>query len=105
MLWREAAPVFTIWRSIARHVRLKEARQVARSYLLDWRDDGHRPFASLLVAKQVEDALIRPCQQWAALNYKQPSPVAAIDAPGRPPGAFARQVFADSPILGSGAIL
>ena len=48
---------------IARHVGLKEARQVARTYLLDWRDDGQRPFASLLVAKQVEDALIRRCQQ------------------------------------------
>jgi transcriptional regulator GlxA family with amidase domain len=63
---------------IARHVGLKEARQVARTYLLDWRDDGQRPFASLLVAKQVEDALIRRCQQWAALNYNQPSPVATM---------------------------
>jgi transcriptional regulator GlxA family with amidase domain len=63
---------------IARHVGLKEARQVARTYLLDWRDDGQRPFASLLLAKQVEDALIRNCQEWAALNYDNPSPVAAM---------------------------
>jgi len=63
---------------IARHVGLKEARQVARTYLLDWRDDGQRPFASLLVAKQVEDALIRRCQLWAALNYNQSSPVATM---------------------------
>jgi len=63
---------------IARHIGLKEARQVARTYLLDWRDDGQRPFASLLVAKQVEDALIRRCQKWAALNYHNPSPATAL---------------------------
>jgi len=28
---------------IARHIGLKEARQVARTYLLDWRDDGSGP--------------------------------------------------------------
>jgi transcriptional regulator GlxA family with amidase domain len=63
---------------IARHVGLKEARQVARTYLLDWRDDGQRPFASLLVAKQIDDAVIRRCQQWAALNYDNPSPVTTM---------------------------
>jgi transcriptional regulator GlxA family with amidase domain len=72
---------------IARHIGLKEARQVARTYLLDWRDDGQLPFASLLVAKQVEDALIRRCQKWAALNYQNPSPAAAmmrlVDLPER----------------------
>jgi transcriptional regulator GlxA family with amidase domain len=63
---------------IARHVGLKEARQVARTYLLDWREDGQRPFASLLVAKQVEDAVILRCQRWAALNYGDPTPVATM---------------------------
>ena len=54
---------------IARYVGLKEARQVARIYMLDWHDDGQLPFASLLVAKQIDDALIARCQEWAALNY------------------------------------
>lgn len=63
---------------IARHVGLKEARQVARTYLLDWREDGQRPFASLLVAKQVDDAVILRCQNWAALNYNSASPVATM---------------------------
>ena len=43
---------------IARHVGLTEARQVARTYMLDWHDHGQLPFASLLVAKQVDDAVI-----------------------------------------------
>jgi transcriptional regulator GlxA family with amidase domain len=63
---------------IARHVGLKEARQVARTYMLDWHDDGQLPFASLLVAKQVDDALIVQCQEWMALNYASAAPVAAI---------------------------
>src|SRR4051812_17550030 len=46
---------------IARHVGLREARQVARTYMLDWHDDGQLPFASLLAAKQVADALIARC--------------------------------------------
>lgn len=36
---------------IARHVGLKEARLVTRTYLLDWRDDGQRPFASLFAGE------------------------------------------------------
>jgi transcriptional regulator GlxA family with amidase domain len=63
---------------IARHIGLEEARQVARTYLLHWREEGQRPFASLLVAKQVEDAVILRCQRWAALNYDNPSPVTAM---------------------------
>ena len=43
---------------IARYVGLKEARQVARIHMLDWHDDGQLPFASLLVTKQIDDAVI-----------------------------------------------
>jgi len=63
---------------IARHVGLTEARQVARTYMLDWHDHGQLPFASLLVAKQADDALIAQCQEWVAMNYGAAAPVAAM---------------------------
>jgi transcriptional regulator GlxA family with amidase domain len=63
---------------IARYIGLKEARQVARIHMLDWHDDGQLPFASLLVARQIDDALIVRCQEWIALNYAIAAPVAAM---------------------------
>jgi hypothetical protein len=50
---------------IARHVGLTEARQVARTYTLDWHDHGQLPFASLLIAKQMNDALIAQRKPWS----------------------------------------
>jgi transcriptional regulator GlxA family with amidase domain len=77
---------------IARHVGLKEARQVARTYMLDWHDHGQLPFASLLVAKQVDDALVARCQQWAAMNYGAAAPVAAMmRIAGLPERSFIRR--------------
>jgi transcriptional regulator GlxA family with amidase domain len=69
-----------------------KARQVARAYMLDWRDDGQLPFASLLAAKQVDDALIARCHEWAALNYASASPVAAMTRmSGLPERSFVRR--------------
>ena len=77
---------------IARHVGLREARQVARTYMLDWPDDGQLPFASLLAAKQVADALIARCQEWAGLHYAGAAPVAAMARlAGLPERSFARR--------------
>lgn len=77
---------------IARHVGLKEARQVARTYMVDWHDDGQRPFASLLVAKQNEDALVAKCQEWAALNYNTTAPAVAMTRlAGVPERSFIRR--------------
>jgi len=77
---------------IARHVGLKEARQVARTYMLDWHDDGQLPFASLLAARQVADALIARCQEWAGLHYAGAAPVAAMARlAGLPERSFARR--------------
>lgn len=77
---------------IARHVGLTEARQVARTYMLEWHEHGQLPFASLLVAKQADDALIAQCQEWAAMNYSAASPVAAmVDIAGLPERSFVRR--------------
>lgn len=63
---------------IARHVGLKEAIEVAKTYLLQWHDLGQKPFASLLSFRQTSDAIINTCQTWLAENYRTASPVAAV---------------------------
>lgn len=63
---------------IARHVGLKEAIEVAKTYMLQWHELGQRPFAALLSFRQTDDAVINACQAWAAENYATPSPVAAM---------------------------
>jgi transcriptional regulator GlxA family with amidase domain len=60
--------------------------------MLDWHDYGQLPFASLLVAKQVDDAVIAQCQEWAAMNYSAAAPVAAMmHIAGLPERSFARR--------------
>jgi transcriptional regulator GlxA family with amidase domain len=77
---------------IGRFVGLKEAIEVAKVYLVDWHDIGQRPFASLLMAKQAADALIAHCQEWAAMHYAEPSPVAAmVKLSGLPERSFIRR--------------
>jgi transcriptional regulator GlxA family with amidase domain len=63
---------------IARSVGVKEANEVARVFMLQWHDQGQQPYASLMAFRQSADATISKCQEWAALNYRTPSPVAAM---------------------------
>ena len=77
---------------IARFVGLKEAIEVAKVYILQWHDLGQKPFASLLYYRQSKDAVIHKCQEWVGLNYKTPSPVAAlIKFSGLSPRSFERR--------------
>ena len=77
---------------IGRFVGLKEAMEVAKIYLVDWHESGQRPFASLVIGKQVSDALIARCQEWLALHYAEPSPVAAMcKLSGLPERSFDRR--------------
>jgi transcriptional regulator GlxA family with amidase domain len=63
---------------IARFVGLRQAMGVSKLFLIDWHDIGQQPFASLVAARQVQDALIGNCQEWAALHYAEASPVATM---------------------------
>jgi transcriptional regulator GlxA family with amidase domain len=63
---------------IARHVGLKEAIEVAKTYMLQWHELGQQPFAALLSFRQTNDAVINRCQEWVAENYRTASPVAAM---------------------------
>lgn len=63
---------------IARHVGLKAAIEVAKTYMLQWHELGQQPFAALLSFRQTKDAVINRCQEWAAENYRTASPIAAM---------------------------
>ena len=63
---------------IARFVGVEAAMRVARVNLIDWHVVGQQPFASLTLARQVNDAIIADCQSWIAQHYDQVSPVAAM---------------------------
>ena len=77
---------------IARFVGLKEAIEVAKVYMLQWHDLGQKPFASLLYNRQSHDAIIHKCQEWVGINYKTPSPVAALTKlSGLSPRSFERR--------------
>jgi transcriptional regulator GlxA family with amidase domain len=63
---------------IARFVGLRQAMEVSKLFLIEWHDVGQQPFASLAAARQLQDAQIGKCQEWAALHYAEASPVTAM---------------------------
>ena len=58
----------------------EEARRLAKLFLLDWHLDGQLPFTALTVGRNHEDPLVTAAQVWAADNYGNPNPVAAMAA-------------------------
>lgn len=58
----------------------EEARRLAKLFLLDWHLDGQLPFAALTVGRNHDDPLVTTAQLWAADNYANPNPVAAMAA-------------------------
>ena len=45
------------------------------AFLINWYQDGQRPFVDLLAGKQTSDALIARCQEWLANHYAEAAPV------------------------------
>jgi transcriptional regulator GlxA family with amidase domain len=77
---------------IARFVGVDAAMHVAKINLIDWHAIGQQSFAALTRARQVEDAVIAKCQEWAALHYHEDAPVAAMAAlSGLPERSFKRR--------------
>jgi transcriptional regulator GlxA family with amidase domain len=65
---------------------------VAKINLIDWHTIGQQPFAALTRARQVEDAVVAKCQEWAALHYDVDAPVAAMATlSGLPERSFKRR--------------
>lgn len=77
---------------IARHVGLKEAIEVAKTYMLQWHQLGQQPFATLLSFRQGTDGVIHRCQEWVAENFRASSPVTAMmKVSGLPERSFIRR--------------
>lgn len=77
---------------VARYVEVEEAMRLAKINVVNWHEGGQQPFASLVRARQGDDALIGDCQAWIARHYDQESPVAAMVArSGLPERSFKRR--------------
>jgi transcriptional regulator GlxA family with amidase domain len=77
---------------IGRFVGIKEAMEVAKTYLVSLHDLGQQPFASLLVERQTTDVQIAKCQEWIAAHYTDPAPVTAmVKLSGLPERSFIRR--------------
>lgn len=77
---------------IARFAGVEEAMRVARLNLIDWHGSGQQPYARLVSARQVDDALIADCQAWIAGHYELAAPVAAmVGRSGLPERSFKRR--------------
>ncbi|MCV3274219.1 GlxA family transcriptional regulator [Roseobacter sinensis] len=63
---------------IARFGGQEEARRISKIYLLQPHTDSQLCYASLLAGRQHEDAIVAEAQVWAAGNYADPAPVAAM---------------------------
>jgi transcriptional regulator GlxA family with amidase domain len=65
---------------VGRIAGAEEARRLAKLFLLDWHSDGQLPFAALTVGRRHSDPLVTAAQIWAADNYADLNPVAAMAA-------------------------
>ena len=65
---------------VGRLAGVEEARRLAKLFLLDWHTEGQLPFTALTVGRNHDDKLITAAQLWAADNYADPNPVAAMAA-------------------------
>lgn len=63
---------------VARLVGVDEAMHLARIFLIDWHQEGQRPYAALTSSRQVEDACIARAQVWVAEHYDTHAPVASM---------------------------
>lgn len=65
---------------VARFCGEEEARRTAKLFLFGDRSDGQLPFAARVRPRQHNDAAIAAAQDWIALNYAAPNPVAGMTA-------------------------
>jgi transcriptional regulator GlxA family with amidase domain len=65
---------------VGRLAGAEEARRLSKIFLLDWHLDGQLPFTALTVGRNHEDQLVTAAQVWAADNYANLNPVAAMAA-------------------------
>jgi transcriptional regulator GlxA family with amidase domain len=73
----------TSWHDLAIHIISKhcgpaEAMKIAKTYLLKWHDEGQSPYASLVRANPHADSVVRNCEEWLAVHYKESNCVSRV---------------------------
>ena len=63
---------------VARFAGAEEAMRVARINLMDLQSANPAAYASLTHGSRAADPVVAQCQQWAALHYASPAPVAQM---------------------------
>lgn len=63
---------------LSRVASIEVAMQVARLNLIDWHDLGQEPYARLVSARQVDDAVIARCVSWIGERPTVEAPVASM---------------------------
>ena len=63
---------------IARHANPGEALRIAQVYLLKWHAEGQLPYTTLVRRQPHADAVVRRCEEWLAVNYREQDPVGRI---------------------------
>ena len=78
---------------IARHVSPGESMRIAQVYLLKWHDEGQLPFEPLLRDQPHADALVRACEQWLKIHFREPGAVAGVVGYARAPERTVKRRF------------
>ena len=77
---------------VGRFAGAVEARRLARVSLFDWHHQGQTPYARLNSKAQVQDRIIAQAQEWLAIHYDSPDPVASVvEASGIAQRTFTRR--------------
>lgn len=81
---------------VARFAGPEEAMRVARINLMDLSSTNPVAYASLTHGSRAADPVVASCQQWAALNYASPAPVAQMVTLSRLPERTFKRRFAQA---------
>ncbi len=81
---------------VARFAGPDEAMKVARINLMDLNSTNPAAYASLIHGSRAADPVVASCQQWVALHYASPSPVAQMVELSRLPERTFKRRFAQA---------
>ena len=77
---------------IARFCGEKEARRMAKTFLIGDRSEGQLPYAAMTRPRAHDDQIIADCQAWIADHYAAPNPVSRMaERSGLPERSFKRR--------------
>jgi transcriptional regulator GlxA family with amidase domain len=63
---------------ISRHVSPGEALHIAQVYLMKWHAEGQLPYTTLVRKVPHADSVVRRAEEWLAIYFREPDPVAGV---------------------------